>query len=188
MPGQGFTVVTVAPSHRAGGRWIENWDSDGEKELGWESYVCLPALSSLGKRVGGRWAGESKAMAVLHTAASTSGRCPTALCRYHPGEVLILLRDALTGKLTRGWMTHLVTNAVWYPPVQNAQQYQQPCNKCIKGKIILNISCGYQTSPTQTCILLLLPCLYFQIGFQEHLFAWSTSPVKSPKPRFHPYT
>lgn len=187
MPEQGFTVVTAAP--RAGERWTENWGQWWGKRAGLESCVCsvtiqwllrFPAFSIPSQCVG-RWAGESKAVAVLHTPASTPGRCHTALSAAPAW-------DALTGEVTRGWVTHLVTNAVWYPPARNALQYQQPWDKCIKGKTTLNIPCGYQTSPTRTCILLLLPWLYFQVGFQEHLSAWSTSPVKSPKPRLHPYT
>lgn len=49
----------------------------------------FPAFSTLSKHME-RQAGESKALAVLHKPAPILGRCHTALCRYHPEEVLIL--------------------------------------------------------------------------------------------------
>lgn len=174
MPGQGFTVVTGAPRHRAGERWIENWGQWWGKRAGVESCVCFchhlvllqfPAFSILSWR-------DEQAKAKLWQSCTHQHPSQEDATQLSVGTIQercwSWLRDALTGKLSRGWMTHLVTNDVWYPPAQNALQYQQPWNKHIKRKTRLNISCGY--SSCQDCTSRLASK---NISVHEVLVLWS---------------
>lgn len=124
-----------------------------------------------------RWAGKSKAMAVLHTPASIPGGCHTALCGYHPGEVLILTQRRSYRK----------TEQRMDDPSGHKRCLISTCSECPAVPTALEQTHQEKNKIKHLLWLLLLPRLYFQTGFQEYLFPWSTSPVKSPKLRFHPY-
>lgn len=126
MPGQGFTVVTGAPRHRAGERWIENWGQWWGKRAGVESCVCFchhlvllqfPAFSTLSWR-------DEQAKAKLWQSCTHQHPSQEDATQLSVGTIQercwSWLRDALTGKLSRGW--------IWSQTMFDIHLLRMPCS------------------------------------------------------------
>lgn len=131
----------------------------------------FPAFSTLSKHMG-RQAGESKALAVLHKPAPILGRCHTALCRYHPEEVLILPEKCSYRKTDQRvddppeHKCCLVSTCSECPEVPTALEQMHQGKNNIKHLLWLIRQVPLGSATYSSC-----HDYYFQTGFHEHHFA-----------------